>query len=152
PPKNASLGLAPLGPSASPVEIRALSFTINAETVASAGEMARLLLRFRDCQDYMANLLVQWNRLRSETRPISGLRLFMPSSRFKHARALLSVLAASAVLGLGISRANAEAVILVDVDSGKVLHAENATVPWYPASVTKIMTTYVTLRALKEGR
>ena len=49
-------------------------------------------------------------------------------------------------------RANAESVILVDVDSGKVLHAENATIPWYPASVTKIMTTYVTLRAIKEGR
>src|SRR5207249_1061935 len=31
-------------------------------------------------------------------------------------------------------------------------HAENATYPWYPASVTKIMTTYVTLRAVKEGR
>src|SRR5262249_35437483 len=41
---------------------------------------------------------------------------------------------------------------LVDAESGRVLHAENATQPWYPASITKIMTTYVTLRAIKEGR
>ena len=28
----------------------------------------------------------------------------------------------------------AEALLLVEVDSGKVLRAENATYPWYPAS------------------
>ncbi len=33
-----------------------------------------------------------------------------------------------------------------------MLQAENATYPWYPASVTKIMTAYVTLKAVKEGR
>jgi D-alanyl-D-alanine carboxypeptidase len=33
-----------------------------------------------------------------------------------------------------------------------VLQADNATYPWYPASVTKLMTTYVTLRAVKDGR
>ena len=33
-----------------------------------------------------------------------------------------------------------------------MLHAENATYPWYPASVTKLMTAYTTLRAVKEGR
>ena len=33
-----------------------------------------------------------------------------------------------------------------------MLHAENATYPWYPASVTKIMTAYTTLRAVKEGK
>jgi D-alanyl-D-alanine carboxypeptidase len=38
------------------------------------------------------------------------------------------------------SPALAEAIILVDVESGKVLRAENATYPWYPASVTKLMT------------
>ena len=41
---------------------------------------------------------------------------------------------------------------MVEVDTGKVLHAENATYPWYPASVTKLMTLYVTLRAIKEQR
>ena len=48
--------------------------------------------------------------------------------------------------------AGAEALLVVDADSGKVLHAENATYPWYPASVTKLMTLYTTLRAVKEGR
>src|SRR6202047_3023279 len=59
---------------------------------------------------------------------------------------------ASAMAGMASERAGAEALLLVDVNTGKVLHAENATYPWYPASVTKLMTTYTTLRALREGR
>jgi D-alanyl-D-alanine carboxypeptidase len=50
------------------------------------------------------------------------------------------------------SRAYAEAALLVDAATGKVLHAENATYPWYPASVTKLMTTYTTLKAIREGK
>ena len=41
---------------------------------------------------------------------------------------------------------------MIEADSGKVLEAENATVPWYPASVTKLMTAYVTLKAVKDGK
>src|SRR5712671_2265203 len=48
--------------------------------------------------------------------------------------------------------AEAEALLVVEADTGKVLQADNATYPWYPASVTKIMTAYVTLKAVKEGR
>ena len=33
-----------------------------------------------------------------------------------------------------------------------MLESENATYPWYPASVTKMMTAYVTLKALREQR
>jgi D-alanyl-D-alanine carboxypeptidase len=47
---------------------------------------------------------------------------------------------------------HAEALLVVEADSGKVLQAENATYPWYPASLTKLMTAYVTLKAVKEGR
>jgi D-alanyl-D-alanine carboxypeptidase len=68
------------------------------------------------------------------------------------AQTLICALALCVTLGLSVSRAAAEAQILVDVETGKVLHAENATMPWYPASITKIMTTYATLRAVKEGR
>ena len=50
------------------------------------------------------------------------------------------------------TRAQAEAQLLIEASTGKVLHAENATYPWYPASVTKLMTAYTTLRAIKEGR
>ena len=48
--------------------------------------------------------------------------------------------------------ARSEAMILIEADSGKVLQAENATYPWYPASVTKLMTAYTILRAVKENR
>jgi D-alanyl-D-alanine carboxypeptidase len=41
---------------------------------------------------------------------------------------------------------------LVEASTGKVLHAENATYPWYPASVTKLMTAYTALSAVREGR
>jgi D-alanyl-D-alanine carboxypeptidase len=43
-------------------------------------------------------------------------------------------------------------MLLIEADTGKVLHAENATYPWYPASVTKVMTAYVTLEAVKNRR
>ncbi len=63
------------------------------------------------------------------------------------------VFAVAAVLSLaGAPRAQAEAQLLIEASTGKVLHAENATYPWYPASVTKLMTAYTTLRAIKEGR
>ena len=62
------------------------------------------------------------------------------------------VLAAAALTLSSPHRANAEALLLIEADSGKVLQADNATMPWYPASVTKIMTAYVTLKAVKEGR
>ncbi|MDH6260201.1 D-alanyl-D-alanine carboxypeptidase family protein [Bradyrhizobium sp. BR13661] len=58
-----------------------------------------------------------------------------------------------AVAALFVPRSvNAEALLLIEADSGKVLQADNATIPWYPASVTKIMTAYVTLKAVKDGK
>ena len=54
--------------------------------------------------------------------------------------------------GLRPIGAAAEALLVIEADSGKVLYAQNAGYPWYPASVTKLMTAYVTLRAVKEGR
>jgi len=51
-----------------------------------------------------------------------------------------------------VSQAKAEAQLLIDAATGKVLHAENATYPWYPASVTKLMTMYTTLKAIRDKR
>src|ERR1700744_3039786 len=48
--------------------------------------------------------------------------------------------------------AQAEALLLIEADTGKVLQADNATMPWHPASLSKLMTAYVTLTAVKEGR
>lgn len=42
--------------------------------------------------------------------------------------------------------------VLVDAATGTVLEEHEATRPWYPASLTKMMTAYVTLKALREGR
>ena len=53
---------------------------------------------------------------------------------------------------LAAQPARAEALIVVEAESGRVLYQENATYPWYPASVTKLMTMYVALKAVKEGR
>ncbi|MEM8837853.1 MAG: D-alanyl-D-alanine carboxypeptidase family protein [Pseudomonadota bacterium] len=50
------------------------------------------------------------------------------------------------------SAAFAGPYIVVDVESGQVINSERATDPWYPASITKLMTLYVTARAVREGR
>ena len=70
----------------------------------------------------------------------------------RKARILTLGLVAAALTALHSVPVSAEAVLLVDAASGKVLHAENATYPWYPASLTKLMTTYVTLKAVTEHR
>jgi D-alanyl-D-alanine carboxypeptidase len=44
------------------------------------------------------------------------------------------------------------AYIVVDADTGMVLGQRDADKVWYPASVTKLMTAYVTFQALKTGR
>jgi D-alanyl-D-alanine carboxypeptidase len=62
------------------------------------------------------------------------------------------VLAGLAIALIVPRPAQAEALLVVEADTGKVLQAENATYPWYPASVTKMMTAYVTLKAVKDGR
>jgi D-alanyl-D-alanine carboxypeptidase len=64
-----------------------------------------------------------------------------------------STLAAMAVGAIiSAAPAHAMALILVDAATGKVLRAENATYPWYPASTTKLMTLYMTLSAIRDGR
>src|SRR4030081_388121 len=65
----------------------------------------------------------------------------------------LSWIVLAAALAIVAPRlAQAEALLVVEADTGKVLQADNATYPWYPASVTKLMTAYVTLKAVKDGR
>jgi len=59
---------------------------------------------------------------------------------------------ACAATALTVTRTWAEALLVIDAESGRVLYSQNAGQPWYPASVTKLMTAYVTLRAVREGR
>ena len=74
------------------------------------------------------------------------------SHRFSsfHFSALVAIISAAVLLAAQPARS--EALIVVEAESGRVLHQENATYPWYPASVTKLMTMYVALKAVKEGR
>ena len=76
----------------------------------------------------------------------------MPSTRSFVARTLMWAGVVCAASGLAAAPAAAEALLVIEADSGKVIFAQNAGQPWYPASTTKLMTTYVTLRAVKEGR
>ncbi|HYC16151.1 MAG TPA: D-alanyl-D-alanine carboxypeptidase family protein [Pseudolabrys sp.] len=76
----------------------------------------------------------------------------MTAHSSRSSRVLILGLAAGLLSFAGADRAQAEAQLLIEASTGKVLHAENATYPWYPASVTKLMTAYTTLRAIKEGR
>ncbi|MFK8252688.1 D-alanyl-D-alanine carboxypeptidase family protein [Ancylobacter terrae] len=64
--------------------------------------------------------------------------------------------ACAALLGLATLSAplaaRATPSLLIEVESGKVLIENDATKPWYPASVTKLMTAYVTFKAIRAGR
>ena len=61
-----------------------------------------------------------------------------------------------AVLGVALAlapvAAEAGPSVVVDVTSGQVLEQDQATKPWYPASLTKLMTVYVALSAVRDGR
>ena len=60
------------------------------------------------------------------------------------------------ILALGAWAGDAAALsspaLVVDAESGRVLYQERATDPWYPASITKLMTVYVALDQVRQGR
>ena len=57
-----------------------------------------------------------------------------------------------AALTLGAACAQATPYLVVDADSDQVLMQNEATAPWYPASLTKLMTVYVALDAVRAGK
>jgi D-alanyl-D-alanine carboxypeptidase len=64
----------------------------------------------------------------------------------------IRVAAFAGALALVAGAAAAGPSLVVDVDSGQTLSESDATEPWYPASLTKLMTTYVALQAVRDGR
>ncbi|MBQ3785073.1 MAG: SPOR domain-containing protein [Alphaproteobacteria bacterium] len=58
----------------------------------------------------------------------------------------------SLVIMFAANAADYRAVLVADIDSGRVLYQENANELNYPASLTKIMTLYLTFDALEHGR
>src|SRR5256886_2214189 len=81
-----------------------------------------------------------------------GPQAVKSSTRSSVARTLMWVGIACAATALRVPRTWAEALLVIDAESGRFLYSQNAGQPWYPASGTKLMTAYVTLRAVKEGR
>ena len=69
----------------------------------------------------------------------------------KSRRSALAIAGVVAAL-LGATAATANPSLVIDVDTGAVLSQEQATATWYPASLTKLMTAYVALKAVQEGR
>lgn len=53
---------------------------------------------------------------------------------------------------LSLSVSARYAAIVIDADSGRVVHEVEATHRWYPASLTKVMTIYMTFSALQAGK
>ena len=74
----------------------------------------------------------------------------MPLKATSTNRLRAAVLACALALGAG--SAAAAPALVVDVDSGQTLFQRDATEPWFPASLTKLMTTYVALQAVRDGR
>lgn len=64
----------------------------------------------------------------------------------------LSVLGAIAAIAFAASAAHATPYLVVDAASGQVLMERDSTEVWYPASLTKLMTVYVALDAVRAGR
>jgi len=57
-----------------------------------------------------------------------------------------------AAAGVGAEVASATPTLVVDADSGQVLEQQQATVRWFPASLTKLMAVYVALHAVQTNR
>jgi D-alanyl-D-alanine carboxypeptidase len=69
----------------------------------------------------------------------------MHSLRLVAGAVLATLLAAAAPALAGTS-------LVIDASSGDVLSSENPSQAWHPASTTKMMTLYVALKAVREGR
>ena len=65
----------------------------------------------------------------------------------------LAVLIAAALACVGAAAgAVAAPSLLMDMTTGQTLYEDHATQPWYPASLTKLMTVYVALKAVQDHR
>lgn len=69
----------------------------------------------------------------------------------RHSHILKLLLTGGLALPMLAGPALANPVILFDLNSGKVLQHQDAFKRWYPASLSKLMTAYVTFRAIAAG-
>ncbi len=93
--------------------------------------------------------------LQADLRGMAVVRALIGGKLSKHAVACLLVLAISVALVAAGSVREAEAKyasIVIDLESGQVLHEKNADTRNYPASLTKMMTLYMVFEALDKGK
>ena len=64
----------------------------------------------------------------------------------------LLVLTTTGLMLVSNTALSRHAALLIDADSGNVLYELEANQSWYPASLTKLMTLYMTFSALESGR
>ena len=57
-----------------------------------------------------------------------------------------------AAVACGVSLAHATPFVVIDAATGSVIAEQESTKRWYPASVTKLVTVYVALTAVRQGR
>ena len=76
----------------------------------------------------------------------------VPGRTFNYLRCGLLVAIVAAVTVIGTPATARYATVVVDADTGKVLHSLNADTRNYPASLTKIMTLYMVFEGLKGGK
>jgi D-alanyl-D-alanine carboxypeptidase len=94
----------------------------------------------------------RYNR-RSFPRSSRGRALLFSLNRTPAvSKPLAMLVAATLATGAFSAPASANPKLVVDVRSGQVFAHQEAFRKWYPASLTKLMTVYVTFKALKEGR
>jgi D-alanyl-D-alanine carboxypeptidase len=79
----------------------------------------------------------------------------LSSQHWRHLRTMAIWLALAAVVATATcipANARVRSSILLDVQTGKVLEARNPDALCYPASLTKLMTLYITFRQLRTGK
>ena len=64
----------------------------------------------------------------------------------------IALTAALAALALCVQPAAAGTAMVFDFEDGHVLYAEDLDAPWYPASLTKMMTAYIVFTAIRDKR
>jgi D-alanyl-D-alanine carboxypeptidase len=67
-------------------------------------------------------------------------------------RLITSGLVAAGLFAAAVIPAAANPVLVFDAKTGQAIVARDAGKPWYPASLTKILTAYVTFRAIEQGK
>jgi D-alanyl-D-alanine carboxypeptidase len=76
----------------------------------------------------------------------------MQSAKAIFVAPLFFVFSVLLTLTLSLQQAIAGPALLFEASNGKLLYSEDPDAQWHPASLTKIMTAYVTFQAIKDGK